>query len=129
LCQNNKHPEYYTLFDDYTVVFDSYQSEVDTTLDKAKTKGYGEKEPGDFLLEDSFIPDLDEKQFALLLSESKALAFLELKQIGHDIALRDSNRQWVSLQKNKGAVKPNYFNELPNFGRRTTHHRSRPVMH
>ncbi len=52
---------------------------MDTTLQTSKTLCYGQIIPT-FTLEDSFIPDLDDTQFPLLLNEAKAIAFVELKQ-------------------------------------------------
>jgi len=114
---DDKEPDYYTIFDDYTVIFDSYNSDLDTTLQKSKTLGFGEKVPT-FELTDNFTPDLDEHQFALLLNESKALAFLELKQMAHPMAMDKARKQWINSQRIKSVVPPNRFNDLPDFSRR-----------
>lgn len=116
---NNKWPDYYTCYDDKTVIFDSYDASVDTTLQKNKTMAYGEFEAV-FKLEDDFVPDLDSRQFSLLLNEAKALAFAELKQTGHEIANRNSKRSWVTLAHQKQSLPANvpFFNKLPNYGRR-----------
>lgn len=117
LYKDDKHPDYYTIYDDKTVIFDSYQAAVDTTLQKTKTLGYGEKEPT-FTLEDSFIPDLDEKHFALLINEAKVMAFTELKQVAHGVAATNARRQWINLQKTKTSVPDPYYYKLPNYGRK-----------
>jgi hypothetical protein len=107
-----------TLVQDYYIIFDSYDSVVDTsTLQANKTLCYGQKVPT-FTLSDSFEPDLDETQFPLLLNEAKALAFLELKQVAHNLALKESKRQWNTLGKGKDLVSLSDFNKLPNYGRR-----------
>ncbi len=68
---------------------------------------------------DTFTPVLDEQQFPLLLQESKALAFAELKQMPHQKAEIEVRRQTTALQKYKSIVdKPTYFDQLPNFGRK-----------
>lgn len=117
---NDRRPNYCTIIRDYYIIFDAYDNEVDSTLQESKTECYGRVVPT-FSMTDSFIPDLDDQQFPLLLNEAKSLAFLELKQVNHELAIRESKRQWGSLQKNKHIAKTNHFDELPNFGRRGYH--------
>lgn len=113
----DKTPQYCCVISDYYIIFDSYDSVVDSTLQASKTMCFGQVIPT-FLMEDTFIPDLDDQQVPLLLNEATSLAFLELKQMVHQKAEQESKRQWSSLQKTKSLVnKPGYFNELPNFGR------------
>lgn len=114
--RNDKHPSYCTIYRDYQILFDSYDSTIDTTLQESKTLCFGRTRPA-FLMEDSFVPDLDDAQFPLLLNEAKSLAFLELKQITNEAAVQESRRQWRNLQRTKDLVKPNYLDQLPNFGR------------
>jgi len=114
--KNNVAPCYCTVIDDVWVVFDSYDVEVDTTLQSDKTMCYGLIIPV-FSLVDAFIPDLDDQQFPLLLNEAKSLAFLELKQMTNEPAAQESRRQWRTLQRTKHLPTPNYLDELPDFGR------------
>lgn len=115
---NNAHPLYCTIVQDYYIIFDSYDVVVDTsTLQASKTLCYGQKVPT-FTLSDSFTPDMDETQFPLLLNEAKSLAFLELKQVAHNLALKESKRQWNTLQKGKDLSSLSDFNKLPNYGRK-----------
>lgn len=110
-------PTYCTAFKNYYIVFDSYDASVDSTLQASKTMCFGKTSPV-WRMEDSFIPDIDEKLFPLLLNEAKSLAFLELKQLTHAKAEQESRRQWNTLQKNKSLTdKPTSFDQLPNFGR------------
>jgi hypothetical protein len=109
-------PCYCTIVDDYYIVFDAYDSEVDTTLQSSKTLCFGQTIPS-FTFEDGFIPELDEQQFPLLLNEAKALAFYELKQMPHQKAEMESKRQWTTLQRTKALGPPTCFEQLPNFGR------------
>lgn len=115
--RNDKHPDYYTTFDDRTFIFDSFFSNDDSTLQKSKTLGYGEVGPS-FTMADDFEPDLDEKQFALLLNAVKVTAFAELKQTAHAVAGGNMRKQWISMQKEKSAIPPRYFDQLPNYARR-----------
>lgn len=116
--RNDIRPTYCTIFKDYIVIFDSYNSAVDATLQESKSMCYGFTVPV-FTMEDDFIPDLDDRQFPLLLNEAKSLAFFELKQMAHEKAEQEIRRQWRSMQHNKNTVdKPTNFEQLPDFGRR-----------
>lgn len=118
LYKNNNAPEFYTTFDDFTVLFNSYDSGVDTTLQKSKTLAAATMIIP-FSMEDSFIPDLDDAQFALLLNEAKSLAWAELKQTQNPKAEQSARRGWVNLQRSKKAIKTESdFMQLPNFGRK-----------
>lgn len=116
--KNNTHPTYCTIVNDVYFVFDSYDNTVDTTLQSTKTMCYGQIIPS-FLLTDAFIPEMDDQQFPLLLTEAKSIAFAELKQIANESAVQESRRQWRTLQRTKSLTeRPSYFDSLPNFGRR-----------
>lgn len=116
--QNDVAPTYYTTFDDLTIVFDAYNSSLDTTLQKSKTTCIARKIIP-FTMQDSFIPDLDVEQFPLLINEAKSLAWIELKQSQHPIAERNSRRAWVHLQKHKDSIsKLSDFDKLSYFGRK-----------
>lgn len=115
--KDDAQPNYCTLISNLYFVFDSYDSDFDTTLQSSKTMCMGDLVPI-FTLSDSFIPPLDDNQFPLLVNEAKALAFFELKQTPHPKAEQEIKRQWSSMQKNKSIVdKPSHFDQLPDFGR------------
>lgn len=116
--KNDRQPTYCTIISNYYVLFDSYDSAIDSTLQGSKSMVLGSIIPV-FLMEDNFIPDLAEEQFQLLVNEAKALAFLELKQMPHPLANQEIQRGWSSIQKKKAvANRPTYFDELPGFGRK-----------
>lgn len=116
--KNDRFPCYYTVFSNQYVIFDSFDNTQDSTLNGTKNMCWGWTIPA-FLLQDNFIPNLNDYQFPLLISEVKELAFLELKQMAHPKAAQESRRQWSNLQKNKSVTnKPTYFQQLPDFGRR-----------
>lgn len=115
---NNMKPTYCTIVDDLYFVFDSYDSAVETTLQTSKIKAFALTVPT-FDLVDATIPDLDDVQFPLLLSEATSVAFVDLKQMPNQKAEQESRRNWISLQRTKALKKvPSAFDELPNFGRR-----------
>lgn len=117
-AKNDQQPLYCTIISNYYVLFDGYDSSQDTTLQASKTMALGYVIPA-FQLVDSFIPDLTEGQFSLLFNEAKALAFYELKQQPHQLAMQETQRGWSVIQKKKAVVnRPTYFDELPGFGRK-----------
>lgn len=115
--KNDHQPTCCTILSNYYVIFDTYDASQDTTLQSSKTMCFGSVMPT-FLMQDSFIPDLDDQQFPLLFNEAKALAFYTLKQMPHAKAEQETKRQWSSVQKNKSkSNKPSSFDQLANFGR------------
>lgn len=116
--KDDRQPQFCTAIENYYLIFDSFDNLIDSTLQASKTMCWGEVLPT-WVNVDSFIPDLDDQQFPLLLNEAKALAFYELKQQPHAKAEQEAKRQWGTLQKDKSLTdKPSYFDQLPNFGRR-----------
>lgn len=99
LYVNNKAPEYWCSYDDYTLLFDSYDATVDSTLQKNKTICYGLKAPSAFSMTNTWEPDLDEINKQILFQEAKALAFAELKQMTHAKAERSARDQKIHLQR------------------------------
>lgn len=115
--KDDRQPFYCTFLSDFYVVFDSFDSAVDSTLQQSKTMALGQIIPR-WEMTDTFIPNIDETQIPLLLNEAKSLAFFELKQTLHSKAEQESKRHWSSIQKDKSkADKPSYFDQLPDFGR------------
>lgn len=97
LIMKNKAPEYYTSFDDRTMVFDSYDSSVDSTIQANKTQIRAYTIPP-FEMRDDFVPDLPDEAFSLLIEEAKSKAMFKLKQTQDIKAEQESNRQnrWLS---------------------------------
>lgn len=115
---NDRQPNFCTILSNYYVIFDSYDNTQDSTLQASKSMALGEIIPT-FSMTDTFIPNLTDEQFTLLLNEAKSLAFFELKQTGHAKAEQESKRQWSSLQRTKHITDvPSDFDQLPNFGRK-----------
>lgn len=119
LCRNDQFPKYYTCYDDRTILFDSYDSAYDATLQESKTMVYGEKIPV-WTNSDAFTPDLPPKQFSLLLNEAKSQAWAEIKQAQNAISERRARKSWIVSQKNKRHVDypQNELDRLPNYGRK-----------
>ena len=100
LVKNDVAPTYWTSFDDENIVFDSYDSVVDSTLQTSKTQIQFYKEPT-FTQSDTFVPDLPSKAFPYLLSEAKSVTFNALRQTANQKEEQRSRRQrtWLSREK------------------------------
>ncbi len=122
--RNDTGPSYYTSIDDNVLIFDAFDEDVDSTLQSSKTLCYGTQKT-DFTESDSFVPNLQPQQFALLLNEAKSLAWTELKQIANPKAEKTARRNWVHLGKTRQSVPSGSFgtaahpfSKLPNYGRK-----------
>lgn len=97
-------PTYFTSFDDETLVFDSYDSAVDSTLSSSKTKAQG-KRSVTFSITDSFTPDLPVQMFTYLLAEAKSNCFLTLKQMPNPKAEQASISQKRRMSQEAWRIK------------------------
>lgn len=97
LVLNNKAPQYFTSFDDTNLVFDSYDSDMDSTLQSSKTQARAYIIPV-FEMIDSFIPDLPDEAFPALVEEAKSKAQFKLHQVQDIKAEQEATRQqrWLS---------------------------------
>lgn len=103
--KNNENPTYYTSFDDNTLLFDSFDLDQGGTLVSAKTLCSGPLSPA-WSMTDNFYPDLDARQFQLLLQAAKAQAFVEIKQVENPKAERKERRNEILAQRTKNKVDP-----------------------
>lgn len=117
--RNDKAPDFWTSVDDNNIFFDSFDLELESTLQKTKTMCYGLIDTT-FTLSDSFVPDIDAQQFPLLLNDSISLAWAELKQAQHVKAEKEANKQRIAMHRNKTALpgREAYGTNLPNYGRK-----------
>lgn len=76
--KNDDDPSFYTSFDDEWLVFNSYDSSVEATLQNSKVRAYGVVYPT-FSITDDFTPDIDNTMYPYLLAESKSVAMSLLK--------------------------------------------------
>ena len=107
-------PRYYTSFDDDSIVMDSHDSSIDSTLTAAKTRAYGTVYPT-FTISDSFVPDLDRTLMPQLLAESKSTC-LSLYKGGPDIKIEQAARRLKSTAVND-MYKTRQENARPKYGR------------
>jgi hypothetical protein len=76
--EKTKNPEFWTSFDDKYIVFDSYNEDLDATLQESKTMAFAIVYPG-WTTQNTFIPEMPAKMFPAFLAEVKANAFLYFK--------------------------------------------------
>lgn len=119
---NNKEPSYYTCIDNRTLLFDSFDNTRANTLVSDRTMAYGQKIPV-FLRQDSFVPNLEPRQFTLLYNEAKAQCFSDLKQVTNGRAEQKARRGWVHSQRKKATnpaapIKDSYTNNYGRGGRK-----------
>lgn len=116
LIDNNTHPRYFTSFDDNTLVFDSFDSNVDSTLQASKITARAYVTPT-FVMQNTYVPDLPLEAFPALIEESKSKASFKLRSVNDVKAEQESVRQqgWLSRKawRVKGGVR------YPDYGRRT----------
>lgn len=117
LHYNDRAPTYYMTFDDQQIIFDAYDSQLDSTLQKSKTLCYGSRY-STFEMTDSYIPDLDPTQFSYFINKAKVRAFAELKQQAHQEAAGEARRQKIIVQKRMNkAPHQSMFEKRTNYGR------------
>jgi hypothetical protein len=99
--KSDKHPDYYTSFDDEWIVFDSYLSTSDDTLQASKVRAYGKTYPVFDRHDGASIPDLDGELFQYLIHESKSRAFDALKGGSTPKVEQSARRAKVYVQNDK----------------------------
>lgn len=114
LVRNDTAPSYYTSFDDNVLVFDSYDSLVDTTLQSSKFQTQAYIFPS-WTHSDDAVPDLPAEAFTALLEEAKSRASLKLTSEADQKAEQEAGRQnrWLARKayQVEGGIK------YPNYGR------------
>lgn len=116
LIKNDKAPAYYTSFDDDNIVFDSYDSDVDSTLQASKTQVLAYMFP-EFTLSDSFIPDMPVEMFPAFLAECKSVCFARIKQ-APDAKSEQQSVKGMSWLSNKAWQVAGGW-QFPNYGRQS----------
>lgn len=113
--RNDIPPTIWTSFDDEYIVFDSYDSTVESTVQNSNCQSTGYLEKA-FTFSDAFVPELPTEAFASLLAEAKASAFSVLRQELNERVEREAQRQrtWLSRKAWTAAGGVKY----PNFGRK-----------
>jgi hypothetical protein len=115
---NDQAPTYYTTFNDNTLLFNSIDTDVDTTLQASKTLAYGQGSQA-FVRTDSFTPRFDDHLHQLWLEETLIVSAKRLKDMDDQDAQRWARRLWNQLdQKKQGVNTGSYYDKLPDYGRK-----------
>jgi hypothetical protein len=110
--RNDVAPSFYTTFDDTVMIFNSYDSSVETNMQAGKTQAIAYVTPT-WETTDGFVPNMPVEAFVLLVEEAKAKASLKLMKQSDASAEREAGRQgrWLSRKAwrvNGGLTYPNY---------------------
>ena len=116
LIINDKHPQYWTSFDDKYLICDSFLNTVDTTLQASKTFCLCLTEPT-WTNSNTFTPDLDAEFFPLLLAEAKSTCFTALKQVANAKEERKARRQLTHIHNKAHKKAQDRHAAQPNYGR------------
>lgn len=117
LIKTDKDPDYWTTFDNETLVFDSYDSEIETTLTGSKAQVLAKQLPT-FTISDTFVPDLPAQMFPLYISELSAACSIYLRNEVSQPDERRSNRA-ISRMRRK-SISAGIKGSKNNFGRSRT---------
>lgn len=117
LIRNDRRPRFWTSFNDEHLVFDSFDIEVDTTLQESKTVVWGKRRPRFNRHDNDFIPDIDADFFPLFYSEAKLLCFDQFKQTAPAVVAGIAREQKTKIQNDKHRF--NILTATPDYGRKS----------
>lgn len=112
---NDTAPTYFTCFDNTHIVFDSFDSAVDSTVQSSKTQAYSQSEPA-FVLANNFIPDIPSHLFSYYTTECLAWSFVIIKEMANEkveVAAAEQ-KAWLATHKHRVKGQPVY----PSYGRK-----------
>jgi len=114
----NRHPVYWTTYDDDYIVFDSIKTTVESTLTSANSLCYGVQSPT-WTHSDAFVPTLPDKMFPTLLADAKASCFINIKQQANAREERKAQRGKVVMRNEawKTNSAEGKYNTKINYGR------------
>ena len=116
---NDRAPKYYTVMDNGAdeLVFDAFNSALETNLQESKSLIYGTQRPS-LTLADSSTLDLPEHLETLVKREARAM-FFDLYKDGATREIdRTRRRAEVRAQRHRNIVKNTDNDNIPNYGRK-----------
>jgi hypothetical protein len=113
--KNDEAPSFYTSFDDRSLVFNAFDSEVESNLTSTKMQSMAYVMP-DLIVGDSVIPDLPDEAFSALVEAAKSKCSWKLRQVADPAAQAEAKRQnkWLARKGRRIAQGFTY----PNYGRK-----------
>lgn len=115
LIVNDRAPTYYTSFDDSTIIMDSFDSDVDTTLQQSKVQAYGFTIPTLALI-DSAVIDLPKEAHSLLIEKATTRAQLKARQFQDVDSATEARRQGAYMARNQWKIEGGI--KYPDYGRK-----------
>lgn len=112
--RNDKHPQFYTSFDDKYIVCDQYDSDIESTLKGDNTQALLFRWP-QWTHEDDFIPELPEEMFPLLVAECITYALAKKDGVLLQKTEQTSRRQQNHMSQTHGVVQTGV--RYPDYGR------------
>jgi hypothetical protein len=100
VIDTNRAPTYYTSVDNDYIIFDSYDSEFEDTMEGVNSFTIGSMELAAAELSDDYVPPIPSNLYSLLLAEAKSVCFLTLKQMPNAKAEQVARRQRSRMQNN-----------------------------
>lgn len=120
LIQNDKAPDYYTTFNDTDIIFDSFDSAVDTTIQESKIQAQGYIVPSLELTDDA-EPNLPPDAEAMLIESALATAQYRIRQFQDVSATAEAGRQRRTMARKQWRT--NGGIRYPDYGKKTTRRR------
>ena len=116
---DNADPLYWTSFDDEFVMFDAFDSAVDTTIQASKTMAFGQTIPA-LVLADATVIDLPDELISLLRNEVRSMAFDLWKDGTTPKIDQAAERARIRAQRSKRKFRVNQERTAatPDYGRR-----------
>lgn len=115
LYKKNRNPQYWTSFDDTYLVFDSYDANIEDTLQTSKTVVWAEEQPI-WTMADDFVPSIPEHFFSMYMNDVRTTAFMNHKQTANPKYAADLRRNMTRMQKSRWRENGNP--KSPNYGRK-----------
>jgi len=117
--KNDTKPTYWTSFDDEYVVFDSYDSSIESNMQNSKSQVMGYREPT-MTIADTAVADLPSEAFPYLLSEAKKHCLAKLGQVAvsdtayiEEVKRNKKQNTWLQRKKWRTRTQSKY----PHYGR------------
>jgi hypothetical protein len=111
-------PRFFTTIDDKLILFDGYDSEVESSLQESKTTCFGVYNL-EFQKNDGFVIPFDRKTTQQLIEDSKVRASIELRQTQNPAAEKAARRLHVRSQfDNRQVGAPDSYENRIGYGRK-----------
>jgi len=118
---NDRVPTEWTSFDEENIIFNAYDVANEASGVTVGSSVILAEYIPTWTMSDSFIPDLPERMFPLLLNEALSVASLDIKQEANQKAEQNARRHYIRMKNLEAQVKRDQ--EEANYGRQTHNNR------